>query len=70
MGFLLSFNCQYYCMAAPLGTRWELHKNAMFYSKQILEATSDKIATVWPLVFHFTNHLSKINKTCEALLEK
>ena len=38
-----------------LGILRELHKNAMSYIKQILEATSHKKATVWPSTFHAGN---------------
>ena len=43
--------------------RWELHKNAMYCLEQILEATLNKTAAVWPLTSHFTKHSSKMNKT-------
>ena len=32
--------------------RRELHKNAMSYTKQILEATSHKTIAVWPRTSH------------------
>ena len=71
--------CQYYCMDAPHGypkktlrekATWKLHKNAMSYLEQILEATPHKTMAVWPLTSHFKNHPSEINKTCGTLLEK
>ena len=34
--------------------RWELHKNATCWFKQVLEATPNKIAAVQPLAFHLT----------------
>ena len=37
---------------------------------QILETTHNKTAAVWPLASYLTNHSSKMNKTCGALLEK
>ena len=36
--------------------RWELHKNAMYNSEQILEATPHKTAAVQPLTSHFKNY--------------
>ena len=33
-------------------SRQELHKNAMGYIEQILEATSNETTAVWPLAFH------------------
>ena len=50
--------------------RWELHKNAMCCLEQILEAILHKIAAVLPPTSRLTNHPSKTNKTCKALLEK
>ena len=29
---------------------------------------NDNIAASWPITFHLTNHISKLNKTCWALL--
>ena len=49
---------------------WELHKDALCYFKQILEAVSFQTAAVWPLTFYLTNHSSKTSKTCWAMLEK
>ena len=34
------------------------------------KATSQKTAVVWPLTSYLTNHLSKMNMTCWALLRK
>ena len=51
-------------------TRWKLHNNAACYSEQILEAAPHKMAAVRALASHLTNHSSKTNKTCQALLEK
>ena len=75
MGVLASklWLCQYYCMDAPVDANkiheekvsWELHKNFMYYFEPILEATPDKTATIQPLTSHFTNHPSKMNKTCK-----
>ena len=31
---------------------WELHKDALSYTEQILEATFHKITAVWPLTSH------------------
>ena len=42
-------------------TKWELHKNAICCFEHILDATSDKTATIWPLASHLKNHLSKRN---------
>ena len=50
--------------------RWKLHKNATCYFQQILEATPNKAAAVWPLTSHLTSHSSKTNKTCVTLIEK
>ena len=45
---------------------WDLHKNAKSYFQQFFEATT----AVWSLTSHLTNHPSKMNKTCGALLGK
>ena len=50
--------------------RWELHKNVACCFEQILEATPEKTASVWPLVSYLTNHPSKTNKISWALLVK
>ena len=42
----------------------ELHKDSVFCFKQILKAVPYKTAAVQPLTSHFTNHSSKMNKTC------
>ena len=33
--------------------RWELHKNAVCYLEQILEATPHETTAVWPLLINF-----------------
>ena len=38
--------------------------------QQILEAAPHKRAAIQTLSSHLTDHLSKMNKTCWALLEK
>ena len=48
--------------------RQELHKNAMSYIEQILEATPHDTLAVWLLASHLK--LSKKDKTCKTLLEK
>ena len=50
--------------------RWELHKNAVNYMKQILEAKPHKTTLVRPLTSSLKNHPSKANETCETLQEK
>ena len=50
--------------------RWELHKDVACCFEQILEAAAYKTAVVRPLTSHLTNHPSKMNKTCFALLEE
>ena len=49
--------------------RWELHKDAACYFKQILEAASNEVAAVQSLASHLKNHPSKMNKTCRTLFE-
>ena len=44
--------------------RWELHKNTVCYSEQILEVAPYKTAAIRPLTSHLTNYLSKVNKSC------
>ena len=44
--------------------RWELHKNAMSYTEQILEATPDKTTALLQLTSHLKDHPNKMNKTC------
>ena len=51
-------------------TRRKLRKNSARCLQQILEATSNKITAVQPLVSHLINHLDKTSKTYGALLEK
>ena len=46
------------------------HKDAVYYFEWVPEAASHKTAAVWPLTSHLTNHPSKTNRTCWALLEK
>ena len=43
--------------------RQQLHKNAMSYIEQILEATFHKTAALWPPTSHLKNHPNKTNKT-------
>ena len=50
--------------------RWELHKNAVSYLEQILEATPHETTAVLPLTSHLKNYSNKTNKTCGILLEK
>ena len=50
--------------------RWELHKNDSSYIKQILETTPHNTRAVRPFTSSLWNHPSKVNKTCETLLEK
>ena len=50
--------------------RWEQHENATYSLEQILNAEVPKRATVRPPTYHLTNHPSKTNKTCWAILEK
>ena len=50
--------------------RWELHKNATGCFEQVLEAAPYKTAVVRPLTSHLINHLSKMNKTFQALTHK
>ena len=50
--------------------RQELHKNAMSYIKQILEATSHKTTAVQTPISCIKNHPNKTNKACGALLVK
>ena len=78
MGFLPSCGCvsitvQMHHMDANKThrekARWEVHKNAASYFKQILEATSYKTEAIQPLASQCTNHPSKTNKTC-GVLEK
>ena len=65
-------------MAAPPGLkevpwekpRWELHKASTCYFEQILEAEPHKTVFVQSLIYHLTNHPSKMNKTYWVLLEK
>ena len=52
----------------PENVRWELHKNAICCLERILEAATYKTAAVWLLSSQLTNHLSKMNKICWALL--
>ena len=66
-----------YCIVAPPRckqntekARWELHKNAAYCFKQILEAVPHKIASIWQLATDLTNHARKMNKTCLVLKEK
>ena len=40
---------------------WKLHKDALYYFKQILEATSTKQPLYGYLPSHLTNHQSKTN---------
>ena len=49
--------------------RWE-QKDSVYSFEQILKEASSKIIIVRPLVSHFKNHSSQMNKTCWALLEK
>ena len=49
---------------------FELHKNAMLYFKQILEAVTHKTVIVHKLSSSLTNYPSKTNKTRSALREK
>ena len=48
---------------------WKLHKNAICYFEQILEATTHKTTVLWLPISHLTNLQHKMNKTCGALLE-
>ena len=48
---------------------WELYKDVACCFDQILEAASYKKTIDWPLPSHHTNHSSKMNKACWALLE-
>ena len=41
-----------------------LHKNVSSCLEQILEGAPYKIAAVWLLTSHHTNHPSKMSKTC------
>ena len=50
--------------------RCELHKEATCHFEHILEASPNKTTAVRPLASYHTNHLSKINQMCWALLEK
>ena len=49
--------------------RWELHKNAVYYFEQILEAAPNKTAALRPLASYLINHSSMMNIICWALLE-
>ena len=50
--------------------RWELHKDAVGCSEQILERAPYKTAAVWSLTSDLTNYMSKMNKTLWVLLKK
>ena len=50
--------------------RWRLRKDAACCFEQILEAAPYKTAVVQPLATYLTNHLSKTNNICWALLKK
>ena len=49
--------------------RWELYKDVACCSGQILEAAPYKTAAVQLLTSHLTNHPSKTNEACLAMLE-
>ena len=49
---------------------WELCKDAAYCFEQIPEAATYKTVALQPLTSHFTNHPSKMNKTCWTLLLK
>ena len=44
--------------------------HATYYFGRILKSSADKTAAVRPLASHLTNHPSRTNKICGALLEK
>ena len=48
---------------------WEQHQNAVYNSKQVLEAAFHKTIGVVPLASHLTNHHSK-TKIYKVLLMK
>ena len=50
--------------------RWELHKNAVCWFEQILEAAPHKTAAARPRISNLRIHPSKTNKTWRTLLEK
>ena len=50
--------------------RLEQHKNPAGSFNQILEATSQKTASLRTTISHLTNHPNKTNKTCKEQLEK
>ena len=58
------------CLFDDVDVRISLLMKKYSVSLCILEATPYKTATVWPLTSYLTNHPSKMNKTCRALLEK
>ena len=66
----ISFNC----IVAPLRlrgkARWELHKDATYCFKQILDVAPNKTATVRPLTSHLRNNPSKMSKIYWAFLGK
>ena len=50
--------------------RWELHKSATCYFKQILEAILHQAMAVWPLNSHLKKYPHQISKTWGTQLEK
>ena len=49
---------------------WQLHKNAISYIKQILEARPHESRAVRQFTSRLENHPSQTNKTCGTMLKK
>ena len=63
---VLLYGCTTWMLMKRKEKKIDENNTRMWCFEQILEATPDKTAAVWPPTSYLTNHPSKMNKTCKG----